>query len=264
MKRNFRKDITMKKIKLFGFFMTVALVLSACQAGEQTETPPAKDGEFSYGQNAIVESVDVILLESFPVQAQVQVSGNLPDGCTELDEISVEQEGQEFILTLTTRRPTGDVMCTQALVPFEEVVDLDVRGLEAGTYTVIVQEEQTTFTLDVDNTFSQDEDRVAFELGNNATVEELTVNIMESYPVQVSIVLKGYLPDGCTEIEQITASQDEFTFTVEVVTRRPAGDVMCTQQIVPFEETLKLDVEGLEKGLYTIQFGEISETFRIE
>ena len=254
----------MNKIKFFGFLLVFGLLLSACQPVEETETPPAGDGEYTYGQNAIVDSVEVMLLESFPLQAQVRVSGNLPDGCTELDEISVEQEGQEFILTITTRRPTGDVMCTQALVPFEEVVDLDIRGLEAGTYTVIAQEEQTTFTLDVDNTIPEDAEQPEFEYGSNATVEEMNVNVMESYPVQISVVLEGYLPDGCTEIDQITSTRDEFTFTVEIVTRRPAGDVMCTQQIVPFEETINLDVEDLEEGLYTVQYGELSESFRIE
>ncbi len=253
----------MNKIRLIGM-LVVFMLLSACQLGEGTETPPAKEGEFSYGQNAIVESVEVILLESFPVQAQVRVSGNLPDGCTELHEISVEQEGEEFSLTLTTRRPTGDVFCTQALVPFEEIVELDIRGLEAGTYTVIAQEEQETFTLDVDNMIPKEVEEADYEYGNDARVEELSVNIMESYPVQVSVVLEGYLPDGCTEIEQITSTRDQQTFAIEIVTRRPAGDVMCTQQIVPFEETLNLDVENLEPGEYTVQYGELSETITLE
>lgn len=254
----------MNKIRLIGILVVFVLLLSACQPGEVTETPPAKEGEFSYGQNAIVESVEVILLETFPLQAQVLVSGNLPDGCTELHEISVEREGQEFILTLTTRRPTGDVFCTQALVPFEETVDLDIRGLEAGTYTVIAQEEQTTFTLDVDNVLPKEVEEAEFEYGADARVEELSVNVMESYPVQVSVVLQGYLPDGCTEIEQITSTLDQQTFTIEIVTRRPAGDVMCTQQIVPFEETLDLDVENLEAGEYTVQYGDLSESFTLE
>jgi inhibitor of cysteine peptidase len=42
-------------------------------------------------------------------------------------------------------------MCTQALVPFEERVDLDVQGLPAGTYTVDVNGISDTFTFDADN-----------------------------------------------------------------------------------------------------------------
>jgi inhibitor of cysteine peptidase len=254
----------MNILKRFGLMLIFVLLLSACQPADVTETPPAKEGDFNYGQNATVESLEVILLESFPLKAQAIVSGYLPDGCTELDEIGVEREGQEFILTVTTRRPTGDVMCTQALVPFEETVDLDIRGLEAGTYTVIAQEEQTTFTLDVDNVIPDVVEEADFDYGADARVEELTVNVMESDPVQVSVVLEGYLPDGCTEIDQITSAREQQTFIIEIGTRRPAGDVMCTQQIVPFEEVLNLDVENLEAGAYTVQVGEMNETFQID
>ncbi len=254
----------MNKLRLFGLTLAFVLLLSACQPPEATQTPPAKEGEFSYGQNTTVESLEVVLLESFPLQAQAVVSGNLPDGCTTLHEITVERDGEAFILTLTTQRPTGDVFCTQALVPFEETVDLEIRGLDAGTYTVIAQEEQTTFRLDVDNVIPDEVEDAEFEFGADARVEGLSVNIMEAYPIQISVVLEGYLPDGCTEIEEITSNRDQQTFSVEIVTRRPTGDVMCTQQIVPFEETLNLEVENLPAGEYTVQYGEFSDTFRIE
>jgi inhibitor of cysteine peptidase len=107
--------------------------------------------DYTYGKDAAVESLEIFMLESFPVQVEAHVSGYLPDGCTELDEIIVERQDQDFILTVQTRRPTGDIACTQALVPFEETVDLDVQGLSAGTYNVIVQEQEESFTLDVDN-----------------------------------------------------------------------------------------------------------------
>ncbi len=135
-----------KRLLIMSLILT-GLLISACQPSQATE-------EYTYGKNATVESLEVMILESFPVQVEVQVSGYLPDGCTELDEITVEQEGQDFILTVHTRRPTGEIACTQALVAFEETVALDVEGLEAGTYTVIAQEQQATFTLDVDNEMS--------------------------------------------------------------------------------------------------------------
>ena len=141
----------MNKTKLFVLILIILAFLSACQPGEDTPTPPAVDGEYTYGEDAIIDSLEVLLMESFPVQARVRALGNLPDGCTELHEITVEKEGQEFILTLTTRRPAGDIACTEALVPFEESVSLDIEGLEAGTYSVIAQDEQAAFTLDMDN-----------------------------------------------------------------------------------------------------------------
>jgi len=44
-----------------------------------------------------------------------------------------------------------------ALVPFEEVIPLDVAGLHAGTYIVDVNGMMESFTLDVDNTLPTDE-----------------------------------------------------------------------------------------------------------
>jgi hypothetical protein len=34
--------------------------------------------------------------------------------------------------------------------------------------------------------------------------------------------------------------------------------------IVPFEETVSLDVEGLPAGEYTVEVGELSQTFTLE
>lgn len=141
----------MKKMKFsLLFVLLTGLVLAACQPAPPVE-PPLVDDEFSYGQDAYVESLEIMLLESFPLQARAVVIGYLPDGCTELSEITVERQDQDFVLTVSTRRPSGDIACTEALVPFEETVELDIEGLEAGTYIVIAQDQEATFALDVDN-----------------------------------------------------------------------------------------------------------------
>jgi inhibitor of cysteine peptidase len=251
----------MKKIKvLFGMLFMVGLLLSACQPAEET---PVGD-EYTYGQNATVESVEVLILESFPLQAQAIVTGYLPDGCTELHEITVERDGQDFILTIETRRPTGDIACTEAIVPFEETVTLEIADLESGIYTVVAQDQSATFILDVDNIIEEEQGDEKFNYGSRATVEQMVVNVMESFPVQISVQLEGYLPDGCTEIHEITTAREGQIFTVSIITRHPAGDVACTQAIVPFEETVSLDVEGLAAGEYTVITCDLSDTFTLE
>lgn len=261
----------MKKTSLtLSFLLLVGLLLAACQPFAPIDTPPVDeppvDNDYTYGQDAVVESLEVLLMESFPLQARAVVSGYLPDGCTELVEISVERQDNEFILTLTTRRPSGDVMCTQALEFFEESISLDIEGLEAGTYTVIAQEQQAQFTLDVDNVLQMEPvtggDGVL--IGADAVVENMSVMIMESYPVQVSVELSGYLPDGCTTIREIGSTLAGDTFTIQIVTQRPDGDVMCTMALVPFSERVNLEVEGLPAGDYSVQSGELSETFTLD
>ena len=99
---------------------------------------------------ATVDSVQILMLESFPVQVNVQVRGELPNGCTEINDIITQTDDTQFNVALTTVQQP-DTVCTQAVVPFEEMVPLDVDGLEAGTYTVTVNGVQGSFTLDVDN-----------------------------------------------------------------------------------------------------------------
>lgn len=254
----------MKKMKFALMFTLLAgLLLAACQPASPVDTPPV-DEDYAYGQDATVTSVDVLLMESFPLGAQAVIAGYLPDGCTDLYDISVEREDQSFIVTLTTRRPTGDVACTMALEPFEENIRLDIEGLEAGSYTVIAQDQQAQFTLDVDNVFEPIASGGDVILTSDAVVEDLSVMIMESYPVQVSARLSGYLPDGCTTIKEVRSARDGDTFTIRIVTQRPGGDVACTMALVPFEENVSLEVDGLPAGEYSVRVGELSETFTLE
>ncbi|WP_340818678.1 hypothetical protein [Methanolobus sp. WCC4] len=115
------------------------------------ETPDTVDDGYIYG-NAVVEGTEVLILESFPVQVHVEVTGYLPDGCTEIDEENVEfnEEDNTFQVSITTKRP-ADAMCTQAIVPFERTVALDVYGLEKGVYIVNVNDVTDQFELQTDN-----------------------------------------------------------------------------------------------------------------
>lgn len=120
---------------------------------DPTKVKPISSEDLISGEErAYVDSMDIFIMESFPVQVSVQVYGNFPDGCTSFKEAQViyDEETQTFDVHLFTTRPK-DAMCTQALVPFEENIKLDVNGLPAGTYTVKVYDMTGTFTLDVDN-----------------------------------------------------------------------------------------------------------------
>src|SRR5688572_25636256 len=105
---------------------------------------------------ATVKSIEILLLESFPLQVHAIIRGDLPDaGCTTIASVNQVREGNTFNLTLvTTTDPLA--VCAQALTPFEEVVPLDVHGLPAGIYTVEAGGVQTTFEFTVDNILPTD------------------------------------------------------------------------------------------------------------
>lgn len=100
---------------------------------------------------AMVESIEVLVFEPFPVQVRVIAYGNLPDGCTRIGKIEDSRSGGLFTVRIATTRPANR-MCTQALTEFQETLPLNTTGLKAGTYTVDVNGIRQTFTLRSDNT----------------------------------------------------------------------------------------------------------------
>lgn len=95
-----------------------------------------------------------------------------------------------------------------------------------------------------------------------ATIEKIELQIMESFPVQVSVRAEGYLPDGCTEIDEVKTKKSENTFEVTITTRRPK-DAVCTQAIEPFTQTIPLEVLGLKAGTYSVSVNGVSDSFEL-
>ena len=126
-----------KKILLLGLIMLVIIFTTSCFSILPTTGL------------ASVDEIDILILESFPVQINVIASGNLPDPCTEISEFLQEKEGNTFFVTIKTYRSPG--FCIQVLAPFEVIIPLGVYGLPAGTYTVDVNGVQATFDLEVNN-----------------------------------------------------------------------------------------------------------------
>lgn len=145
--------------------ITMAIVISGCScqptifyngsentSGNQTPSPGVNNEEFITGV-ASVSNVQVLILESFPVQMNVEATGYLPDGCTTIGNTTVRKDGNTFYVEIGTIRPR-DAFCTQALVPFTKSVPLDVYGLEKGVYNVDVNGKTASFELSVDNILS--------------------------------------------------------------------------------------------------------------
>ena len=126
-----------KKMFLLILFILALLLMTGC-----TSLEPIYD-------LANVEYIDIVILESFPVQVHVVASGYLPNPCTEIDQITQERTDNHFSIKISTYRSPG--ICIQIIVPFEETIPLEVDGLHAGTYTVEVNGIQGSFVLKTDN-----------------------------------------------------------------------------------------------------------------
>lgn len=155
--------MNIKFSQLLLLLLLTLLIVSGCNGDEPT-TPPPTPSPIAVSQEndaaptveevvsgpATIDSIEVLILESFPVQINVRVRGVLTDGCTTIDEVAANRGSSSFDVAITTRRESGQI-CSEAEVPFEELVPLDVLGLPAGTYTVNVNNITGSFTLAVDN-----------------------------------------------------------------------------------------------------------------
>ena len=134
------------------------MILSGCVDKGQNVTKSENTTNYSQGTSggdciystANVQSIKIITLESFPVQIQVIAEGYLPDGCTKIDEVKTEREGNTFNINISTKRPK-DAICTQAIENFTKNIPLEVQGLKAGNYTVNANGVTGSFELSVDN-----------------------------------------------------------------------------------------------------------------
>ena len=208
---------------------------------------------FTTQQLAYIDHIDIQLLESFPIQAQVLVKGHLSNPCQAIEQIQVVRQDNTFNITITTvTNSPPDIDCPDMLVPFEEVIPLDVTGLKAGIYTVNVNNVSDTFELTKDN--------IPFK----ALIQKVDTQVLESFPVQVNVNIKGYLSNGCQQIDQIDITPTNNVFMVTVTTTPPPPpEIACTMALIPFEKTIALDVNGLKAGVYTVNVNGVLNQFEL-
>lgn len=242
------------KLKSIFALLLLTLALVACSpAGEEptvTNDPPAEPTptvgitpgeeiprETIIGE-ATVESMSIAILESFPVQVRVNVTGYLGDGCTSLGEITTRQEGDTFFITIATER-SGDMICTQQLVGFEESIPLDVEGLAAGTYTVDVNGTTDSFTLQMDNAAeplpgTDDEPAAALDLPAEDVAELLRLTLERA-------LVDQEIPDYA-----LLADQPQIVLSTENIdpTLLPELDGVNLVTLSPEEIQAKADAEG--------------------
>jgi hypothetical protein len=98
-----------------------------------------------------IDTVQIAILESFPVQVNVNVTGNKSVPCVELLTPAISRKDNLFVVVLAETLLGPEASCIAMIDPFEISFPLDISGLPAGTYTVRVNGvAEATFTLDTD------------------------------------------------------------------------------------------------------------------
>ncbi|OQY46584.1 MAG: hypothetical protein B6242_07390 [Anaerolineaceae bacterium 4572_78] len=97
--------------------------------------------------------------------------------------------------------------------------------------------------------------------GDLVHIEHVDVQLMESFPVQASVVVHGYLVN-CTTIGEIINARTEQTFNILVPIERLA-DVDCTDEPQAFAEVVILDVVDLPAGDYEVNVNSVNNMFSL-
>lgn len=92
-----------------------------------------------------IDEIEILLLESQPVQVTVVVSGFFPNGCYSSHETHQTREGNTITLQMTDIHHLG-VLCTQAVIEYETQVDIGIFA--PGDYKVIVNGIAQEFRVD--------------------------------------------------------------------------------------------------------------------
>lgn len=156
-------------------FAGLAIVMAACMGSKEVEVAPDErfghrfeesgpdgrrtvailppDSAVSYFYYpAVFDTVHVrpaalssVLAAEGEVPVEILVKGALPDGCTELNEVSQERYGHIIEMKIDMRRPQGSV-CTHVMRPYRFYVRLE--GMyEPGSYTLKLNNRVVPFSI---------------------------------------------------------------------------------------------------------------------
>ena len=246
-------------------------------AGDPPPSPPEDQGYETVEVLAPIESVQIMVLESFPEQYVVQVISGLPSGCAAFSHSEVSQDGSEINIDIYNTVPSPEqsavISCLAIYGLHDENVALGSDFDRDTQYTITVNGEAAGyFTAGVSGTIPTDP--LPIEGGEPgfvvepAPVEGLEIIIGEDSrgPVTYYAHVIWGLSNGCKEsVEPNLIQSGRSTFDVYPMVKAPTGDVACTDDYRMDSAQVELGVVG--EGLvscasYTVNAGKETVEFQ--
>jgi hypothetical protein len=126
-------------LALFGL-----IAFAAC-GQEDPANPASPTGEPTMSTVRLqVQTVDVLIAESFPPQISAHVTAIIPDSCTKAREPEISRDGTTITVTLIGERPDG-VACAQVISTYDKSIPLGT--LAPGKYTLHVNDVTREFEV---------------------------------------------------------------------------------------------------------------------
>ena len=105
---------------------------------ENPYAPQSGDNALSSG-NVYLDSTDLLILESYPIQVNLYLSGTLPTPCNHLRVVVPETDADNRIYIEVYSVTDPNAMCIQVLEPFDTTISLG--SFPSGHYEVYVNGE---------------------------------------------------------------------------------------------------------------------------
>ena len=111
-------------------------------------------------------------------------------------------------------------------------------------------------------TLLENEEQVVSEDDKVLTnIFRVDVQVMESWPMRISLDVNGEHPDGCEYPVIVGQSRRGNIIDIEVYREVPA-DIICPMILKPYRDTIHLD-GSFESGEYTINVNSHSQTVKL-
>jgi hypothetical protein len=253
------------KTKLIAISMLLfILILNACSpfaiasSSGQQPTPVVETMPQAGYQPVTVDQVEVAVGVGSPIPVHVQVSGNLPDTCSQVEHTEIRQDGTNFILTLfATPYQEG---CLQDTLPFRMSIPLNIINLPAGSYTATVNGIVAEFTLESGGSGTSLRTADMPISKSDLQVDGVHMEVGVGSPIPVHAIVSGNLPNACAQLGEVRVHRDGTTFFVRLVADLPA-QTDCNEDLISFRLEVPLNTVNIPEGPYVVNVNGVTASF---
>jgi len=234
-----KSKIALSTAALFGLVW-----LTACSSADPTLLPsdPQEPEELT------IESVELVQAESWPVQIRMELTGTLPSACHSLD-YAVILPGTDGVIDVEAHaKLEGNSECAQQREPFRQGIGLG--SYTEGDFEVLLNGEPVgEIRLGSESMAPGSTDDGGMTRGP-VFIDEVELVILESFPVQIELVIRGALPTPCASLEWSVEDPDaQGRIRVEAFSLQdPTID--CIQVLEEIEE--RLPIGSYSEGSYGV------------
>ena len=195
-----------------------------------------------------IESASLALMESG--ELALTLRGNQAVGCELPLLYRLRQRDEQTIIGVYNALAAGQA-CPDLLVEVEATAR--IPATEASAVALFLVNDYAIAELETHTVSVKDK-----VLTNIMSVD---ARVMESYPMRISLEVRGEHPDGCDLPVHVSQSRAGNSVAVEVYREVPA-DMLCPMILRPYQDDIMLDGD-FEAGRYTIRVNLHSQTLDI-